>query len=592
MSVFQIALRSIVQRGVASSLTSLSMALGVMLVVIVLSLHGLVAESFNANSSVGYNMIIGARGGSMQLALNSVYYLSKPLETIPYEYLLAFKPQDVREREIKDSIVYRTREASWNAMEIQSMGAPMPGFMAPHAFADIVAEQTVRAAEEERMGMAVPGMFGRMTEYAIPICLGDYFNEYRVIATTPAFVDEIQLNSATGKKLQLAEGRNFESWNEQHGYFECIVGSIVAKRLNIKLGDRINPSHGAPDGKEHEDGFHVVGILAESRTPADRAVYINMEGFYLMDDHAKPINESMEGAFASEPTGSQAALGLDWGDDAAEDNTAEDGAKSPDLSGDSKTPEHSAATEYSDVIYQEKLPLEQREITAILLRTAGASESMLAEADEEDVAFLQLMSAGNAMQLTSRINEGELEKTLEWTPFRPNLAQKSAQAINPVKEIRTLLDVFVAPVQLVLLLLTLMICVVAGISIMVSIYNSMNERKSEIAIMRALGARRTTVMTIVLLETLMLSLAGGVAGWLIAHGLNVAISPFVEQHTGVAISFFDFAPGVTLPVLERYDVKVSPEFLLIPGLIILSALVGLYPAYTAYRTDVAKALTS
>lgn len=589
MSVFQIALRSIVQRSVASSLTSFSMALGVMLVVIVLSLHGLVAESFNANSSVGYNMIVGARGGSMQLALNSVYYLSKPLETIPYEYLLAFQPQEIREEEIRDSVAFRAREASWNAMEIQSMGAPLPGFIEPHVFANLVAEQTVRAAEEERMGMVLPGMFSRMTEFAIPICLGDYFGEYRVVATTPEFVDRIQVNSMPNKKLEVSAGRNFETWNDEHGFFECVVGSIVAKRMDLKLGDRINPSHGAPDGKEHDDGFYVVGILEESRTPADRAVYINMEGFYLMDDHAKPINDSIGETIGDEPPTSDLGLGLQW-DEEEEVDQGENEIKEPAL-GDSSNGEDENSLPYGDIIYQERLPLEQREITAVLLRTSGASEAMLAEADEEDVAFLQLMSAGNAMQLTARINEGELEKSLDWTPFRPKLSQKSAQSISPVAEIRTLLDVFVAPIQLVLLLLTLMICVVAGLSIMVSIYNSMNERKSEIAIMRALGARRFTVMTIVLLETLMLSLAGGLAGWLAAHGLNVAISPFVEQHTGVAIGFFDFAPGIQLPWFESLQLKVSPEFLLIPGLIVLSALVGLYPAYTAYRTDVAKALT-
>ena len=45
---------------------------------------------------------------------------------------------------------------------------------------------------------------------------------------------------------------------------------------------------------------------------------------------------------------------------------------------------------------------------------------------------------------------------------------------------------FVGPVQLALLVVTALICVVSGISILVSIYNSMNERTSEIAVMRAL----------------------------------------------------------------------------------------------------------
>ena len=63
MSKWKIAWRSIQQRGLASTLTALSMALGVMLVVAVISIHGLVEQSFRNNSSLGYNMIVGATKG-------------------------------------------------------------------------------------------------------------------------------------------------------------------------------------------------------------------------------------------------------------------------------------------------------------------------------------------------------------------------------------------------------------------------------------------------------------------------------------------------------------------------------------------------
>ena len=90
MSLWKIAWRSIQQRGLASALTALSMALGVMLVVLVLSIHGVVALSFKNNSSLGYNLIVGAKGGKLQLTLNTVYYLSQPVENIRYDYYLEF----------------------------------------------------------------------------------------------------------------------------------------------------------------------------------------------------------------------------------------------------------------------------------------------------------------------------------------------------------------------------------------------------------------------------------------------------------------------------------------------------------------------
>src|SRR5262249_44697144 len=98
MNLFLIAYRSILQRGVASLLTMLSMALGVMLVVAVLSIHGVVSQSFRNNASLGYNMIVGAKGGREQLVLNTVFYLSQPVENVPYTYYLEFLKREERDR--------------------------------------------------------------------------------------------------------------------------------------------------------------------------------------------------------------------------------------------------------------------------------------------------------------------------------------------------------------------------------------------------------------------------------------------------------------------------------------------------------------
>ena len=59
--------------------------------------------------------------------------------------------------------------------------------------------------------------------------------------------------------------------------------------MQVKLGDRISTTHGDPEGEGHGRKFAVVGILAPSGTPNDRAAFVNMEGFYLMKGHAKPL---------------------------------------------------------------------------------------------------------------------------------------------------------------------------------------------------------------------------------------------------------------------------------------------------------------
>jgi hypothetical protein len=84
---------------------------------------------------------------------------------------------------------------------------------------------------------------------------------------------------------------------------------------------------------------------------------------------------------------------------------------------------------------------------------------------------------------------------------------RDGQAVAPVLEILSLFEMFVSPLQTVLLVLTTMVCVVSGVSILVSIYNSMSDRRHEIAVMRALGASQGTVMSIVLLDDSVLMLS-------------------------------------------------------------------------------------
>jgi putative ABC transport system permease protein len=141
-----------------------------------------------------------------------------------------------------------------------------------------------------------------------------------------------------------------------------------------------------------------------------------------------------------------------------------------------------------------------------------------------------------------------------------------------------------------------MICVVSGISILVSIYNSMSERRGEIAVMRALGAGRGTVMSIILLEATLLALGGGFLGWFCGHTGCWAMSPWVEEQTGVQVGFGMLEPSVSLLKLfgatsdaaERF--RIPLESVLLPLLVFLAILVGIWPAISAYRTDVAKSL--
>ncbi len=459
MNLFVIAIRNITQRGFASILTVTSMALGVGLVVMVLSISWLVTESFDRNSNVGYNLIVGCKGGSLQLALNSVFYLSKPIETIPYEEYLELIPG-------KEG---RTRE-------IERIGG--------------------RIEDPERAGL-----FSAYTDgggFAIPICMGDYFGPFRVVGTTPDFFDLLRHGRSGDLEYKFAQGRNFVDYSPENGFFEAVLGSQAARVMNKKVGDVLNTNHGDPEGAGHGEPFKIVGILEPTGTPNDRAAFINIEGFYQLENHARVAEDLFHPD--EKKVFVEKKVGLDQ---------------------------------------PARLPLEKRDVSAVLVKTSQGIY---------------------AINMTWAINK------------------RNTQAVSPIDEIGKLLQVFVTPMTWVLLALTTVVCIVSAVSILVSIYNSMNERKRDIAVMRALGARRDVILYIVLLESLIIALSGGAIGWLLGHAVGVLASGKIEENTGLQVGMFNTIS--------------TQELIVIPGLIVLAVLAGIIPAIAAYRTDVSRNLSS
>ena len=72
MSLIAIAWRSLTQRALASTLTGLSMALGVALVVMVLVAYHVISDSFQRGAGGGYDVIVGARGSSNSCSTRSI----------------------------------------------------------------------------------------------------------------------------------------------------------------------------------------------------------------------------------------------------------------------------------------------------------------------------------------------------------------------------------------------------------------------------------------------------------------------------------------------------------------------------------------
>ena len=127
----------------------------------------------------------------------------------------------------------------------------------------------------------------------------------------------------------------------------------------------------------------------------------------------------------------------------------------------------------------------------------------------------------------------------------------------------------------VLALIAYLVALVATGSVLASIYNSMNERRREIAILRALGARRGTIFSAVVLESAAISALGMAVAFVVYGSIVTAVAAVIRAQTGVVIE-----PLAWHPVLA-----LAPT-----GMIGLGALAGVVPAWKAYRTDVAENL--
>ncbi len=127
----------------------------------------------------------------------------------------------------------------------------------------------------------------------------------------------------------------------------------------------------------------------------------------------------------------------------------------------------------------------------------------------------------------------------------------------------------------VLTLLAWLVAAVASGSVLVSIYNSMSARARDIAILRALGARRRTVFGAVVGEAAAIGVLGAAAGFAVFAGLAAGVASIIQAQTGV--------------VLE--PLQWNPVFGWGPAVFVgLCVLGGLVPAFKAYRVPVAETL--
>ena len=130
-------------------------------------------------------------------------------------------------------------------------------------------------------------------------------------------------------------------------------------------------------------------------------------------------------------------------------------------------------------------------------------------------------------------------------------------------------------ITLVLIYVAYLVVIVAAFGLLASIYNTMNERRREFAILRALGARRGTVFSVIVLEAATIAFLGSLLGYAVYLGILTATAALIRDQTGVVMEAFAYHPALLwTPV----------------GMVLIGALAGVFPALKAYSTDVARTL--
>lgn len=163
--------------------------------------------------------------------------------------------------------------------------------------------------------------------------------------------------------------------------------------------------------------------------------------------------------------------------------------------------------------------------------------------------------------LNNRIETFQLQRQINEYQEEPLLAIVPGVALTDLwRSISTFEQVLTALAALVL---------AAGLTgMLTTILSTLNERRREMAVLRAVGAHPYQIVLLFVLETLLVVLAGCVVGMGMLYLLLVALQPVLVQQFGINIA-------VTAPDAGQWG--------LVALAILLGVLVSLIPGFIAYR---------
>lgn len=363
-------------------------------------------------------------------------------------------------------------------------------------------------------------------EMAVPISLGDNFKGHRVIGTEPSYLELYGLSIKSG-----------ELWKAP---FEAVIGSEVARKRGLGIGDEFLTAHGlSGDGHVHDDHpFKIVGILEKSGSIVDNLILCNLESVWDVHGLAHGDHDHKH----------------EHGEQHAHDHSHEEGHQHDH---DHHAHEHEHGDHEhkhgEDVHDHEEMVSEKP--NDMFVKSIGAG--MLEDRGEEVTALLIKYSSPAALGVIPRlVNEST-----------------DMQAASPAIESTRLFSLLGVGLDS-LAILAYIIMLIAGLSVFISLYNALKERKYDLAIMRSMGASKTKLFGLVLVEGSVITLIGGIVGLMLGHGALYIIG----QQTSESADF-----------IEAFNIH-GQELILVLAACLLGILAAIIPAIKAYKTSISTIL--
>lgn len=197
---------------------------------------------------------------------------------------------------------------------------------------------------------------------------------------------------------------------------------------------------------------------------------------------------------------------------------------------------------------------------------------------DDDILFIDLAAAQQAMGKPGLVSLAEVAALCNACPVEEMVDQISGvlpQArVTALRQAVQLRMDTVGQLERFALAVSAVVVAIGSLVVLTTMLGSVAERRQEIGLFRALGFRRSHVMRIILSEAALVSLAGGVFGWLLGMGAAVVLAPRLA--------------GVTEPVIWSPWLALAA----LGGALLVGLLASLYPAQNAAKLDPSIALRS